>query len=56
MATETVTVGSGQALEPTAGTAGVNSQLPGNATTVSAVASATGGVGPGNLIDRKSVV
>lgn len=51
MATETVTVGSGQALEPTAGTAGVNSQLPGNATTVSAVASATGGVGPGNLIE-----
>ena len=38
-------------INPTAGTAGVKSQVNGQATTVSAAAAATGGVGPGNLIE-----
>lgn len=46
---ESVNVG-GQNPTPTPGTAGVNSQVPGTATTVSSVADATGGVGPGNLV------
>lgn len=36
--------------QPSAGTAGVNSQVPGAPTTVSAAAGATGGVGSGNFI------
>lgn len=51
MATENVTVGSGKAPAPQPGSAGVQSHLPGNPTTVSGVAAATGGVGPGNLIE-----
>lgn len=51
MATETVTVGSGNAPTPQPGSAGVASQLAGNPTTVSGVASATGGIAPGNLIE-----
>lgn len=51
MATETVTVGSGTAPTPQPGSAGVQSQLPGNPTTVSTVAAATGGIGPGNLVE-----
>lgn len=50
-ATETVTVGSGSAPTPQPGSAGVASQLPGNPTTVSGVAAATGGIAPGNLIE-----
>lgn len=46
---ETVNVG-GQNPTPTPGTAGVQSQVGGAATTVSNVAGATGGIGPGNLV------
>lgn len=46
---ETVNVG-GTVATPTTGTAGVQSQVPGTATTVSAVAGATGGVDAGNLV------
>lgn len=45
----TVQVG-GKNPTPTPGTAGVASQVPGAPTTVSGVADATGGVGPGNLV------
>ena len=45
----TVNVG-GQNPTTTPGTAGVNSQVGGAATTVSSVAGATGGIGPGNLV------
>ena len=46
---ETVQVG-GKNPTPTPGTAGVASQVPGAPTTVSGVVDATGGVGPGNLV------
>lgn len=46
---ETVQVG-GKNPTPTPGTAGVASQVSGAPTTVSGVADATGGVGPGNLV------
>lgn len=46
---ETVNVG-GQNATPTPGSAGVQSQVGGAPTTVSSVAGATGGVGPGNLV------
>jgi hypothetical protein len=46
---ETVQVG-GKNLTPTPGTAGVASQVSGAPTTISGVADATGGVGPGNLV------
>ena len=46
---EAVNVG-GQNPTPTPGTAGVQSQVGGAATTVSNVAGATGGIGPGNLV------
>lgn len=49
MDVETVQVG-GKNPTPTPGTAGVASQVPGAPTTVSGVADATGGVGPGNLV------
>lgn len=49
--TENVTAGTGKPVATTAGTAGVQSQAPGNATTVSTVAGATGGIAPGNLIE-----
>ena len=47
---ETVQVGGTTTTTPAPGTAGVQSQVPGAATTVSGVAGATGGVGPGNLV------
>lgn len=47
---ETVQVGGTTTTAPAPGTAGVQSQVPGAPTTVSGVAGATGGVGPGNLI------
>lgn len=49
MGKESVNVGGSHAA-PTPGTAGVNSQVAGVATTVSSMAGATGGVGAGNLI------
>lgn len=48
---ENVTVGSGAAVPTSPGTAGVQSQAPGQATTVSTVAGATGGIAPGNLVE-----
>lgn len=48
---ENVTVGSGAAVSTSPGTAGVQSQAPGQATTVSTVAGATGGIAPGNLVE-----
>lgn len=51
MAEETVQVGTGAAVPTSPGTAGVNSQAPGQATTVSNVAGATGGIAPGNLVE-----
>lgn len=41
----------GTAATPAAGTAGLNTQLPGQAATVGNVASATGGINPGALIE-----
>ena len=49
--TETVVLGTGNPVPTSPGTAGVNSQAPGNATTVSNVAGATGGIAPGNLVE-----
>jgi hypothetical protein len=46
---ETVNVG-GTTTTPVPGTAGLQTQVPGAPTTVSGVASATGGIAPGNLI------
>ncbi len=48
---ETVIAGSGAAVPTSPGTAGVQSQAPGQATTVSTVAGATGGIAPGNLVE-----
>lgn len=47
---ENVQVGGTATTTPAPGTAGVQSQVPGAPTTVSGVAGATGGVGPGNLV------
>lgn len=47
---ENVPVGGTTTTTPAPGTAGVASQVPGAPTTVSGVAGATGGVGPGNLV------
>lgn len=51
MTDESLNMGTGAAVQTTTGTAGVNSQAPGQATTVSNVAGATGGIAPGNLIE-----
>lgn len=51
MAEETVKVGTGAAVSTSSGTPGVESQAPGQATTVSSVAGATGGIAPGNLVE-----
>lgn len=48
---ENVVVGTGNPVPTSPGTAGVQSQAPGNATTVSNVAGATGGIAPGNLVE-----
>lgn len=48
---ENVTAGSGDAVPTSPGTGGIQSQAPGNPTTVSSVAGATGGIAPGNLIE-----
>ncbi len=50
-AEENVIAGTGAAVATSPGSAGVQSQAPGNATTVSNVAGATGGIAPGNLIE-----
>ncbi|MBP3511168.1 MAG: hypothetical protein J6K19_03905 [Prevotella sp.] len=50
-AEETVIVGTGSEVPTSPGSAGVQSQAPGTATTVSSVAGATGGIAPGNLIE-----
>lgn len=42
----------GEHTQPTNGTAGVQTQVPGAPTTVSSVAGATGGIAPGNLVER----
>lgn len=41
----------GKSQQPTPGSAGVKSQVPGQATTVSGVADASGGIGAGNLVE-----
>ena len=51
MAEETVIAGSGAAVPTSPGSAGVNSQAPGAASTVSNLAGATGGIAPGNLVE-----
>ena len=50
MADETVNVG-GEYQQPTTGSAGIESQVGGQPTTVSGVAGATGGIAPGNLVE-----
>lgn len=50
-AEETVIAASGAGVPTTAGTAGIQSQAPGTATTVSSLAGATEGIGPGNLVE-----
>lgn len=42
----------GQGATQSPGTAGLNTQLPGQAATASGIAEGTGGVGPGNLMER----
>lgn len=37
-------------LRPTKGSAGLATQIPGSATTVGNISSATGGIAPGNII------
>lgn len=50
--TENVSVaGASQSVATSQGTAGMQTQAPGNATTVSNVAAASGGIGPGNLME-----
>ena len=51
MAEETVIVGSGAVVPTSPGTAGIQSQAPGQASTVSNLAGATGGIAPGNLVE-----
>ena len=48
---ENVIAGSGSPVPTSAGSAGIQSQAPGNPTTVSSVAGATGGIAPGNLVE-----
>lgn len=48
---ENVITGTGDALQTSPGTVGINSQVPGNPTTVSSVAAATGGIGPGKFVE-----
>lgn len=44
----------GKRLEPTAGSAGLRTQVPGAMASVSNLASATGGIAPGNLVQTDS--
>ena len=50
-AEETVIAGSGAAVPTSPGSAGVQSQAPGTASTVSNLAGATGGIAPGNFVE-----
>ncbi|MCH5234459.1 MAG: hypothetical protein J1E16_04135 [Muribaculaceae bacterium] len=43
----------GEFQQPTNGSAGLQTQVPGQPTTVSSVSGATGGIAPGNLIERE---
>lgn len=52
MIQETVKVVDISAVKPTRGSAGLRTQVAGQATTVSNVAAATGGIGRGKLIER----
>lgn len=47
---ETINAGTGK-VQTSPGSAGINSQAPGQATTVGSVAAATGGIAPGNLVE-----
>ena len=48
---ENVTMGSGQPVSTGAGSAGLKSQAAGQASTVSGLAGASGGIAPGNLVE-----
>ena len=48
---ENVNVSSGGGLNATVGSAGVKSQVPGQSSTVSGLADASGGIAPGNLVE-----
>ena len=48
---ETVRIVSGYRIEPTTGSAGLKTQLPGAMASVSNLASATGGIGRGHLVE-----
>lgn len=54
MIEETVHVVDATPIRPTKGSAGLRSQLAGQATTLSNVAMATGGIGRGKMIERDS--
>lgn len=48
---ENVNVSAGAAITPTPGSAGLNTQVPGQSSTVSGLADASGGIAPGNLVE-----
>lgn len=48
---EQVTVTEGGAVQPSAGSAGLSTQVPGQSTTVSGMAAATGGIAPGHMVE-----
>lgn len=48
---ENVNVSTGAAITPTPGSAGLNTQVPGQSSTVSGLADASGGIAPGNLVE-----
>ena len=51
MATENITVGTGSGTPTTVGSVGIQSQAPGSPSTVSALAGASEGIGPGHLVE-----
>ena len=48
---ENIQMGSGAPITPSAGSVGLNTQLPGNASTVSNLANASNGIAPGHLVE-----
>ena len=48
---ENVNVNAGTKVSTTPGSAGINSQVPGQSSTVSGLAGASGGIAPGNLVE-----
>lgn len=48
---ENVNVSTGAAITPTPGSAGLKTQVPGQSSTVSGLADASGGIAPGNLVE-----